>query len=62
MSKLMILSNPATNEVLTAPTMPPAGPDRMLSLPWKRLASVSPPFDCMNMRRTSPSSAATPAT
>ena len=29
--------------VRAAPTMPPAGPDRMASLPWKRPASVSPP-------------------
>ena len=26
------------------PTMPPAGPDRIASLPWKRCASVSPPL------------------
>jgi hypothetical protein len=29
------------------PTMPPAGPDRIASLPWKACASVSPPEDCM---------------
>ena len=30
------------------------GPDRIESLPWNRLASVSPPFDCMNISRVSP--------
>ena len=46
-------SRPA-RAVRTAPTMPPAGPDRIASLPWNRRASVSPPFDCMNISRTSP--------
>jgi hypothetical protein len=31
------------------PMMPPAGPDRIESLPWKRCASVRPPLDCMNI-------------
>ena len=62
MSKLMILSNPAIAAVRTAPTMPPAGPDNMLSLPWKKRASVSPPFDCMNSSRAPPSSEATRST
>ena len=35
----------------SAPTIPPAGPDRIASLPWNRWASVSPPLDCMNWRR-----------
>ena len=33
--------------VRAAPTMPPAGPDRIASLPWKCPASVKPPLDCM---------------
>ena len=48
MSKPMILSKPPIAAVRTAPTMPPAGPDRIASLPWKRRASTRPPFDCMN--------------
>ena len=36
-----------------------AGPESIESLPWKRRASVSPPFDCMNIRRTPSSSEAT---
>ena len=45
MSKPMIRSKPAWRETSTAPTMPPAGPDRMASLPWKSRASVKPPLD-----------------
>ena len=37
------------------PTTPPAGPDRIASLPWNRSAAVSPPDDIMNMRLGSPS-------
>ena len=59
MSKPMILSNPARCAVRTTPTMPPAGPDRIESLPWNRRASVRPPLDCMNISRTPASSAAT---
>ena len=33
------------------PTMPPAGPDRIASLPWKAAPSISPPFDCMKSGR-----------
>jgi hypothetical protein len=33
--------------VRAAPTMPPAGPDRIASLPWKERASARPPEDCM---------------
>jgi hypothetical protein len=58
MSNVMMRSNPARPDTRTAPTMPPAGPDRMASLPWKRRASTSPPFDCMNISRTSPSAPA----
>ena len=59
MSKPMMRSSPAMAAVRAAPTMPPAGPDRMASLPWNRCASASPPFDCMKYSRTPASSAAT---
>ena len=49
MSKPMIRPCPAIWLVRTAPTTPPAGPDRIASLPWKRRASVRPPEDCMNI-------------
>ncbi|COW94326.1 Uncharacterised protein [Mycobacterium tuberculosis] len=32
--------------------MPPAGPDRIASLPRKCPACASPPLDCMNISRT----------
>ena len=51
MSKPMTLSKPAFRAVSTAATTPPAGPERIASLPWKRSAAVKPPEDCMNMRR-----------
>ena len=47
MSKPMIRSNPAIAAVRAAPTMPPAGPERIASLPWKFSDAVRPPFDCM---------------
>mmetsp|Transcript_6626 Transcript_6626/g.23402 ORF Transcript_6626/g.23402 Transcript_6626/m.23402 type:complete len:211 (+) Transcript_6626:2556-3188(+) len=59
MSNVMSWSKPAACAVRTLATMPPAGPDRMASLPWKSAASVSPPLLCMNCSRTSPSSPAT---
>ena len=59
MSKPITSSNPAIAAVLTMPITPPAGPDRMASLPWKKWASARPPFDCMNISRVPPSSAAT---
>ena len=62
MSKPMIRSRPAIAAVRAAPTMPPAGPDRIASLPWKLPASVSPPLDCMKYSRTPSSSPATCAT
>ena len=40
--------SPRPARVRTMPTMPPAGPDRIESLPWNVAASVRPPFDCMN--------------
>ena len=48
MSKPMIRRCPAISLTRTAPTTPPAGPDRIASLPWKFPAPVSPPDDCMN--------------
>ena len=42
MSKPMMRSSPAMAAVRAAPTMPPAGPDRMASLPWKRLRLGQP--------------------
>ena len=53
MSKPMTASKPAMREVSMAPTTPPAGPDRIASLPWKRSAAVRPPEDCMNISRQS---------
>ncbi len=60
MSKPMIRPCPAIWLVRTAPTTPPAGPDRIASLPSNMRASVSPPEDCMNISfpRISPSKAA----
>ena len=59
MSKVMILSKPASALTRTAPTMPPAGPDRMASLPLNIWASTRPPLLCMNISRTSPIARAT---
>ena len=42
------LGAPAIVPVRTMPTTPPAGPERIESLPWKSAASISPPLDCMN--------------
>ena len=52
MSKPITLPWPAACAVRTMPTMPPAGPDRIASLPWKRCASARPPLLCMKKRRT----------
>ena len=51
MSKPMTRSNPAARPVSTMPTTPPAGPDRMASLPWNSSAAVRPPDDIMKVRR-----------
>ena len=51
MSKPITWSKPASRAVSTMPTTPPAGPDRIASLPWNRSAAVSPPEDIMNIRR-----------
>ena len=50
MSKPMTRSKPALAAVRAIATTPPAGPERIASLPWKQSASVSPPFDIMNMQ------------
>ena len=42
------ISRSSFDDAATMPTTPPAGPDRIASLPRKALASVRPPFDCMN--------------
>ena len=62
MSKPMTVSKPAFCAVLAMPTMPPAGPDTMESLPRKLAASARPPLDCMNSSGTSCSSRATSVT
>ena len=54
MSKPMTWSKPASAAVFAIPTIPPAGPDRIASLPRNRPASVSPPLDCMKNRRPAP--------
>ncbi len=62
MSKPITRSKPAAPAVRAMPTMPPAGPERIESLPRNDAASVSPPLDCMNSTRTPASSAATSST
>ncbi len=63
MSKPMTRSKPAARAVSAMPTTPPAGPDRMASLPRKAFAAVSPPLDCMNSSGVaSPRSAPTRST
>ncbi len=59
MSKPITAPKPAAAAVRAMPTMPPAGPERMESLPRNRCASASPPLDCMNSTRVPPSSPAT---
>ena len=51
-----------SSTVRTMPTMPPAGLDRIASLPWKPPASARPPDDCMKYSRTPGISAATSST
>ncbi|MNL74470.1 hypothetical protein D3C87_2001140 [compost metagenome] len=62
MSKPITRSCPARPAVRAMPTMPPAGPDRMASLPWKVVASVRPPEDCMKNSLTPGISLATCST
>ncbi len=42
---------PAARPVSAKPTTPPAGPERIASLPWNKEAAVRPPEDIMNMTR-----------
>src|SRR5580704_5137430 len=51
MSKPIRFLNPAERPVSAMPTTPPAGPDRIASLPRNRSAAVRPPDDIMNIRR-----------
>ena len=59
MSKPIMRWTPPDSAVRAAPTMPPAGPDRIASLPWNAAASVSPPEDCMKYSFTPGNSPAT---
>ena len=45
------VAKPASRPVSAMPTTPPAGPDRIASLPWNSSAAVSPPDDIMNISR-----------
>ena len=51
MSNPINLLKPASFAVLAIPTTPPAGPESIASLPAKKRASVSPPLDCINIKR-----------
>ena len=51
MSKPMTREKPASRPVSANATTPPAGPERMASLPAKRSAAVRPPDDIMNISR-----------
>ena len=51
MSKPISRVKPASRPVSAMPTTPPAGPDRIASLPWNSSAAVRPPDDIMNIRR-----------
>ena len=48
-SKPMTRLKPALTPVSAIATTPPAGPDKIASLPAKSFADVSPPDDIMNM-------------
>ncbi|MCY1538081.1 hypothetical protein D9M68_736050 [compost metagenome] len=62
MSKPITLSWPARPAVRAMPTIPPAGPERIASLPWNARASVNPPEDCMKNSLTPGISPATCST
>ncbi len=62
MSKPITLRWPAASAVRAMPTIPPAGPERIASLPWKWCASAKPPLDCMKNSRTPGICAATCST
>ncbi len=51
MSKPITRSKPAARAAAAMPTTPPAGPDRIASLPRNASASASPPEDCMKNSR-----------
>src|SRR5947199_10664054 len=54
MSKPIRREKPASCPVCAIPTTPPAGPERIASLPWNSSAAVRPPEDIMNIRRMWP--------
>ncbi len=51
MSKPIRRLKPASRPVSAMPTTPPAGPERIASLPWNSSAAVRPPEDIMNISR-----------
>ena len=51
MSKPIALAKPALAAVRAIATTPPAGPERIASLPANSSAAVRPPDDIMNMTR-----------
>ena len=59
MSNPITRLNPAAWAVRAMPTIPPAGPDRIESLPRNERAPARPPCDCMNCTRTPGSSPVT---
>ncbi len=62
MSKPITRACPAAAAVRAMPTMPPAGPERIASLPWKPWAAASAPPDCMKYSATPGICAATLST
>ncbi len=50
-------AKPAWRAACTAPTMPPAGPDRMVSLASSWAEAARPPLDCITRSRVAPPSA-----
>src|SRR5947209_527323 len=53
MSKPIARGNPAASATRAKPTTPPAGPERMLSLPTNRSPLTSPPAD-VTIRKSFP--------
>ena len=51
MSKPIALAKPALAAVRAMATTPPAGPERIASLPANSSAAVRPPDDIMNITR-----------
>ncbi len=66
MSKPIAAGEARLAAVAAAPTTPPAGPDRIASLPSNKAASVNAPDDCMKnslvLASSAPISRATPST